>query len=196
MTETTTRSRKKGDRRIEILRAIVLLLQKSNRKRITTKTLASELNLSEAALYRHFASKGQMFSALLDNAESTILSYVNAIETQEKDGLVQANSIAKALILLPQEHPGIVSLLVGDFLASEDASLQEKILLIFNKIRTHLKQALKVALMQGGLSDSFDIEMRVDMLLSLIIGQWTEFCKCGRFKDAALLSREIDFLLS
>lgn len=195
MTETT-RTRKKGDRRIEILRAIVLLLQKSSRKRITTKTLASELNLSEAALYRHFASKGQMFSALLDNAESTILSYVNAIETQEKNGLGQAASIAKALILLPQEHPGIVTLMAGDFLASEDAALQEKILLIFNKIRTHLKQALKIAFMQNEFGEHFDIEMRVDLLLALIIGQWTEFCKSGRVKEAALLSREIDFLLS
>jgi TetR/AcrR family transcriptional regulator len=195
MTETT-RTRKKGDRRIEILRAIVLLLQKSSRKRITTKTLASELNLSEAALYRHFASKGQMFSALLDNAESTILSYVNAIETQEKNGLGQAASIAKALILLPQEHPGIVTLMAGDFLASEDAALQEKILLIFNKIRTHLKQALKIAFMQNEFGENFDIEMRVDLLLALIIGQWTEFCKSGRIKEAALLSREIDFLLS
>jgi TetR/AcrR family transcriptional regulator len=195
MTETT-RTRKKGDRRIEILRAIVLLLQKSSRKRITTKTLASELNLSEAALYRHFASKGQMFSALLDNAESTILSYVNAIETQEKNGLGQAASIAKALILLPQEHPGIVTLMAGDFLASEDAALQEKILLIFNKIRTHLKQALKIAFMQNEFGENFDIEMRVDLLLALIIGQWTEFCKSGRVKEAALLSREIDFLLS
>ena len=56
---------KKGSRAQEILQTLARMLETS-KGRITTAALASELGISEAALYRHFPSKTRMYESLID----------------------------------------------------------------------------------------------------------------------------------
>ena len=60
---------KPGERRIQILQALAAMLEQPGAERITTAALAARLSVSEAALYRHFASKAQMFEGLIDFIE-------------------------------------------------------------------------------------------------------------------------------
>ena len=52
---------KPGERRVQILQTLAGMLELPGADRITTAALAARLEVSEAALYRHFASKAQMF---------------------------------------------------------------------------------------------------------------------------------------
>ena len=66
--EEPERSRKRlkpGERKLQILQAIAGMLEEES-ERITTAGLAARLQVSEAALYRHFASKAQMYEGLLE----------------------------------------------------------------------------------------------------------------------------------
>ena len=185
----------KGARRFDILKAMVSLLQQEGRKKITTKSLASHIGLSEAALYRHFASKAQMYDSLLESVESSLISLINQIEFSENSGLFQAESITASLMLLPNEQPGIVILLVGDFLANEDPRLQSRISLIFDKLKARIKQSLRTAQLQKEVTEDYDVELRSQVLLSTILGHWLMFCRSNLLPEQTQIFDEIKLIL-
>ncbi len=189
-------SKRKPSRKLEILKAMVEMLQHPHQRRITTKELAVRLNLSEAALYRHFASKAQMYDALIDSVESTLMLMINQVEESETSGLSQAYIVATTMISMCRSQPGLPVLLAGDFLASEDERLYKHIELVLNAVRGRFRQCLRIAVMQGEANGDYQVDMRADLLLSLIIGQWTEFCKTGKVKDDDFLSQQIKFIIA
>lgn len=180
MTEEVQNKRtrpKAGERKLEILKALVDLLQSSKQKHITTKTLAAHLGLSEAALYRHFASKAQMYDSLIAYVESAIFTAVNNIKQTTPSGINQSQLIAVTLLDLMRNNPGMVILLCGDFLTAEDARLQQRINLLFDKIHTQLKQSLSLALADREVPETYDVANRATLLGSFILGQWFNFSK-------------------
>ena len=90
----TPRKRPKpGERRIQILQALAAMLEKPGAERVTTAALAAQLQVSEAALYRHFASKAQMFEGLIDFIEQSVFTLINQVAEREGDGAVKAGRI-------------------------------------------------------------------------------------------------------
>ena len=172
-----TRKAKPGERKLDILKALVDLLQSSKQKHITTKVLAAHLGLSEAALYRHFASKAQMYDALIAYVESAVFTAVNQIQQSNPSGMHQARMIATTLISLTRTNPGMVILMCGDFLTQEDERLQHRLNLLFSKLRTQLKQSLSLAVAQMEIFSDYDVQVRSELLFSLILGQWVSFSK-------------------
>lgn len=172
-----TRKAKPGERKLDILKALVDLLQSSKQKHITTKVLAVHLGLSEAALYRHFASKAQMYDALIAYVESAVFTAVNQIHQSNPSGMHQARMIATTLISLTRTNPGMVILMCGDFLTQEDERLQQRLNLLFSKLRTQLKQSLSLAVAQMEIFSDYDVQVRSELLFSLILGQWVSFSK-------------------
>ena len=175
--KTKTRKAKPGERKLEILKALVDLLQSSKHKHITTKVLAAHLGLSEAALYRHFASKAQMYDALIAYVESAVFTAVNQIHQANPSGIHQARLIATTLIGLTHSNPGMVILMCGDFLTQEDERLQQRLNLLFGKLRPQLKQSLNLAVAQMEIFSDYDVQIRSELLFSLILGQWVIFSK-------------------
>src|SRR3954469_4239330 len=77
---------KPGERRGQILQALATMLEQPGAERITTAALAARLDVSEAALYRHFASKAQMFEGLIEFIEQSVFTLVNQIMDREAAG--------------------------------------------------------------------------------------------------------------
>jgi TetR/AcrR family transcriptional regulator len=84
---------KPGERRVQILQTLATMLEQPGAERITTAALAARLEVSEAALYRHFASKAQMFEGLIEFIETSVFTLVNQIVERESAGAVQAQRI-------------------------------------------------------------------------------------------------------
>src|SRR3954468_19963122 len=82
---------KPGERRVQILQALATMLEQPGAERITTAALAARLEVSEAALYRHFASKAQMFEGLLEFIEQSVFTLVNQIVEREPAGKDEAS---------------------------------------------------------------------------------------------------------
>ena len=80
---------KPGERRLRILQTLARMLETPKGERITTAALAARLECSEAALYRHFASKAQMFEGLIEFIEQSLFGVINQITSEEVQGLTQ-----------------------------------------------------------------------------------------------------------
>ena len=135
--------RAKGERRLEILKALAQMLEAPKWERITTAALAGKLGVSEAALYRHFASKAQMYEGLIEFIESSVFSLANRITEDESDGRRQAEKLIEMLLAFAEKNPGMVRVMTGDALMGEHERLQARMNQFFERFESTLKQALR-----------------------------------------------------
>ncbi len=174
---------KPGERKLQILQTIAEMMEQPRGERITTAALAARLELSEAALYRHFASKAQMFEGLIEFIEQTVFGLVNKIATEEQDGLKQVEGILALLLGFAQKNRGMTRVLIGDALVNEDERLQQRINQFLDRIETTLKQSLRIAATQGKLDADADIGAHANLLLCYVAGRWQQFGKSGYTRD-------------
>ena len=174
---------KPGERRLQILQTLAEMLQEPGGERVTTAALAGRMQLSEAALYRHFASKAQMFEGLIEFIESTIFGLINQITSAQPDALLQLRDIVAMLLSFAQRNPGMTRVLVGDALVTEDDRLQSRINQLIDRIETSLRQAFREAIAQERLPAATDASHRAAVVIAFVLGRWLRFAKSG-FKRA------------
>jgi len=167
-----------GQRRLDILRALAEMLEQPKGDKSTTAALARKLGFSEAALYRHFASKAQMFEGLIDFIESTVFGLINQIAERQADGLTQARDIVGMLLHFASQNPGMTRVLIGEALVNEDERLQLRMNQFYDRVELALKQALRVAATEGHGREE-EVAPRAAMLASFVIGRWHRYAKSG-----------------
>ena len=171
-------STKPGQRKLQILQALAGMLEQPKGEKITTAALARRLDVSEAALYRHFASKAQMFEGLIEFIESSVFSLINQIAEREEGGIDQAHAILQMLLAFAANHPGMTRLLIGDALVGEDERLQLRMNQFYDKVELACKQSLRLAVTQGDGTDA-DVNARASLLVSYVAGRWHRFARSG-----------------
>lgn len=179
--EAATRKRPKpGERRVQILQALATMLEQPGAERVTTAALAAKLDVSEAALYRHFASKAQMFEGLIEFVEQTVFGLVNQISEREAQ---PANRLGKTITMLLQfgeKNPGMARVMVGDALVFENERLQQRMNQLFDKLESSFKQSLREAADNAGsATPSVDAQARASALTAFCIGRLQRFARSG-----------------
>jgi TetR/AcrR family transcriptional regulator len=170
---------KTGERKHQILQTLAEMLEQPRAARITTAALAAKMQLSEAALYRHFASKAQMFEGLFEFIETTVFTLVNQIIASEPNGVEQARKIAIMLLTFAERNKGMTRVLSGDALVTEDARLQGRITQITDRIEAVFKQSLRQAVTSGALNPSVEITPLAAALTHVVLGSWLRFAQSG-----------------
>lgn len=170
---------KPGERRVQILQALAAMLEQPGAERITTAALAARLEVSEAALYRHFASKAQMFEGLIDFIEQSVFTLVNQIqERQPGEPVRQAAAIATLLVQFAERNPGMTRVMVGDALVFENERLQQRMNQFFDRIESTLKQCLRDDA-EGSATPTVDAQVRASLLTAFVVGRLQRFARSG-----------------
>lgn len=170
--------RVKGERRLEILKALAGMLEQPKWGKITTAALAEKLDVSEAALYRHFASKAQMYEGLIEFIENSVFTLANKIADDEADGGRQAAKLVEMLLAFAEKNPGMVRVMTGDALVGEHERLQARMNQFFDRFEATLKQALRAAAGE-------DAAGRASVMLRYAIGCLHQYAKSGFAKKPA-----------
>ena len=170
---------KPGERKLQILQVLAAMLEDPKGEKITTAALAAKLECSEAALYRHFASKAQMFEGLIEFIENSLFSVINQISAEEAQGLQQVEHLLALLLNFSQRNRGMTKVLIGDALVNENERLQARINQLLEKIEAAIKQALRVAATQQPLAADADFSALANVLLCFVIGRWQQYVKSG-----------------
>ena len=177
--EKTRKRPRPGERRLQILQVLAEMLQNPRGERVTTAALAAKIDVSEAALYRHFASKAQMFEGLIAFIEQTVFGLINQINQKEEMGMAQVKGIVQMLLVFAEKNPGMVRVLLGDALLQEDDRLQERINQVLDRVEASLKQSLRIAQSQGKDGQADIVSMQAALLMSFVIGRWHRFARSG-----------------
>ncbi len=176
-----------GERREQILQALAAMLEQPGAERITTAALASRLGVSEAALYRHFASKAQMFEALIDFIEQAVFTRMAQIlesgsleGVPPEEGARQAHRVVALVLQFGERNPGLVRVMVGDALVLEHERLQARMNQFFDRIESSLRQCLRPAAgAAGSATPSVDAQVAASVLTAFLQGRLQRFARSG-----------------
>ena len=168
---------KRHNRKQQILEVLALQLEENPGTRITTAGLARTVGVSEAALYRHFASKAKMFEALIDFSEESVFGLINSILAEEKDVTMRCEKIIQLLLGFSERNPGITRVLVGDALVGENERLRERVLHFFERLETQFKQILREANLNDGARLVGSIDSSANQMLAHIEGKMSQFIR-------------------
>ena len=179
--ETPVRKRPRpGERRVQILQTLAGMLEQPGAERVTTAALAAKLDVSEAALYRHFASKAQMFEGLIEFIEQSVFTLVNQITEREDGGVLQGQKIVSVLLQFGERNPGMTRVMVGDALVNENERLVARMNQFFDRIESSLRQVLKSAAEgRGSSTPTVDANAQASVLVSFIIGRLQRYARSG-----------------
>jgi TetR/AcrR family transcriptional regulator len=171
--------KKPGERKLQILQVLAEMLEAPQAEKITTAALAARIEVSEAALYRHFASKAQMYEGLIEFIESTLFSMINRISSDEPAGLEQVRGIAQLLLGFVEKNRGMCRVLTGEALVNENVRLQARVNQLLDRVEASLRQSLRIAAGQGAMPEGVDAGMVANLILALVQGRWQQFVKSG-----------------
>jgi TetR/AcrR family transcriptional regulator len=177
----TIRKRPKpGERRVQILQALATMLEQPGSERITTSALAARLDVSEAALYRHFASKAQMFEGLIEFVEQSVFTLVNQISEREADHAARTRKLVVMVLQFAEKNPGMTRVMVGDALVLENSRLQDRMNQFFDKLESSLKQSLRdAAALAGAATPTVDAQVHASVLVAFMVGRLQRFARSG-----------------
>lgn len=187
-------ARKPGERRLQILQTLAAMLQEPQPEKITTAALAARIGVSEAALYRHFSSKAQMYEGLIEFIEQTLFGLIARITADTPSPVVQVEAILNMLLNFAAKNPGMTRVLIGDALVHENERLQKRINQLHDRIEAQLRQCLRL----GGDKQSELSAPLANLLQCMVVGRWHQFAKSGFTRAPGgdidlLLSRLLDF---
>jgi len=169
-----------GERRVQILETLATMLQEPGAERVTTAALAAKLEVSEAALYRHFASKAQMFEGLIEFIEQSVFTLVNQIVERDTDARVQVQKVLAVLLQFGEKNPGMTRVMVGDALVFENDRLTTRMNQFFERIESQLRQSLRqIAEGSGSQTPTVDAQAQASALTAFAIGRLQRFARSG-----------------
>jgi TetR/AcrR family transcriptional regulator len=177
----TTRKRPRpGERRVQILQMLATMLEQPGAERITTAALAARLDVSEAALYRHFASKAQMFEGLIEFIEGSVFTLVNQLLEREPNPALQARRVATVLLQFGEKNPGMTRVMVGDALVFEHERLNARMNQFFDRVESQLRQSLRAAAEAAGSpTPTVDAQALASALVALVLGRLHRYARSG-----------------
>jgi TetR/AcrR family transcriptional regulator len=171
---------KPGERRIQILQTLAQMLEQPGAERITTAALAAKLSVSEAALYRHFASKAQMFEGLIEFIESSVFTMINQVTEREASGAQQAAKILHVVLQFGEKNPGMTRVMVGDALVFEHERLIARMNQFFDRVESQLRQSLRnAAEAAGSPQPTVDGNAQASTLTALVVGRLQRYARSG-----------------
>ena len=174
---------KTGERKTQILQMLAHMLENPASEKVTTAALAAKLEISEAALYRHFTGKAQMFEGLIEFIEQTLFALVNKITSEEKSGTRQIEAIVGVLLGFAQKNRGMTRVLIGDALVHENERLQARINQLHDRLEAALKQAIRFGVTQQEIAADIDAAACANLILAFVTGRWHQFAKSGFKRD-------------
>lgn len=172
-----------GERKNQILQMLAGMLEKPAHEKVTTAGLAARLDVSEAALYRHFSGKAQMYEGLIEFIEQTLFALINKITSEEKSGTRQIEAIVGVLLGFAQKNRGMTRVLIGDALVHEDDRLQSRINQLHDRLEAAIRQAVRFGVTQQELAPDTDAAACANLIVSFVTGRWHQFAKSGFRRD-------------
>jgi TetR/AcrR family transcriptional regulator len=169
---------KPGERRVQILQTLASMLEKPGAERVTTAALAAKLDVSEAALYRHFASKAQMFEGLIEFIESSVFTLINQIAEREQNASVRISKTIGMLLQFAEKNPGMTRVMTGDALVFEHERLQERMNLLFDKLEASFKQSLR-DLVASSATPTVQAQAQASVLTAFCMGRLQRYARSG-----------------
>ena len=157
-------------RRKQIIDAARKLIIKKGSEQLTVRGIAKEIGLTEAAIYRHFKSKREVLSFLVNNIMDSMLEGGESIAVRNSNSLETLGSILKQHLSDIEQRRGMSFQVIAEIISLGDKNLNqevyEKLTAYINRLRILLRQGVKT----GCISNDLDLNAAAMLLFGMIQG--------------------------
>ena len=121
-----------------------------------------------------------MYEGLIDYIEQAVFSLINQIAEREigASPAERAGKVIQMVMQFAEKNPGLSRVMVGDALVFENARLQQRMNLFFDKIEASLKQILRAhADLSASATATVDAQVSASVLTAFLIGRLQRFVR-------------------
>jgi AcrR family transcriptional regulator len=166
----TDRRQKTDVRQRQIVSAARRLIVKYGSEHVTVRRVAKEIGVSEGAIYRHFKSKRDVLSLLIDDVENTL---IGDIEDYYKPGTDVLDTLEKVIlsdVSSIEQRKGVSFQVIAEIVSLGDKKLSNKAYDVINEYIGHIKNILSEGVKAGIVKQDIDLDAAATLLFSIIQG--------------------------
>ncbi len=184
----------RSNRQQQIIHESIKLIHTKGIQGLTIKNLSKAIDLTEAAIYRHFKSKDEILAAILDDFTASLKQYCQSVLISEISAREKLKQILNRLTQVFCENPEIVSVIFSDEIFKNKEILYNKIIQIIS-----LNNQFFVKIVEEGQASN---EIRQDItsgeIAVIIMGSFRMIVKNWQLKKQSysLKTRSDEFLES
>ena len=158
-------------RQRQIIEAARSLIVKYGSEHLTVRRIAKEVEISEAAIYRHFRNKRQILAYLIDYIKE---SWVNEIEdgfaSGDRSTLEILESVLRSHFSAISQRRGISFQVIAEIISFGDKRLNKKALDAISEYVKRVKQLLSQAAEAGEIKKDVDLDAAANLLFGMVQG--------------------------
>ncbi len=181
------------ERKSEIVEATLRLADKLGPDRLATGQIAEAVGLTQAALFRHFPKKQDLWEAVATRIGEKFQQRWLAVERQPAEPVAQLHGIVAAQLRLIQSVPAIPAILFSRELHVENRALRVIFAEFMKSFHLRIERLIAAAQRKGTLRDDFDAADAAFLVIGLVQGLVLRWSVSGRNFD---LPAEAERLLS
>ncbi len=179
--------------KLRILQAVAALLEDPSTK-ITIQNIARRVHVTDAAIYRHFRAKEDIFASLADYMDSNFMAPLNAVQHESTDTAQRLHAVFNQYMVFFEGHPGLARLFLGHG-ATEAPGIPERIRQLNARIRSQIAQILRYGQATHSLMPGIEPEQAAELFYGLIVAsamaqaydlpqitpesRWQAFCRAA-----------------
>ena len=158
-------------RQQQIIDAAAILIFKYGSEHLTVKKIATEVGISEAAIYRHFKSKRSIISFLLTHIEEVLLRDISSETVANNPMTLEIiEKIIGTHFSMISMRKGISFQVIAEIISLGDKKLNKQASLTIDKYISRLKELLTDGVRDGAVRPDIDLESSATLLFAMIQG--------------------------
>ena len=153
-------------RQLEIIAAAGQLISEDGYAKLTTKRLAERMHFSEAALYRHFASKEDILVKMLELLTASVQERMEAVAAQEEKPDMRLRAMFDSHFTYFKAHPEYLMAIFATNFMEPSPVIDTAIKNLMEVMRHHLRAVVSA----GQKAGTFTRVIPTDMLVQIVMG--------------------------
>ncbi|MCF6159540.1 MAG: TetR/AcrR family transcriptional regulator [wastewater metagenome] len=149
---------------VEIIRKIISL---KGIEHVTISEIAGEMGTTKGAIYRHFKSKRDILSLLIDNVEETLMEAIDSAMADE-DPVQSLKNILLAQLTLAKNRRKTSFMIIMGAMQFSDPFIRKKILKLIQKYLRKIENLLISGIKLGSVKKDIDPKMAATVFMGLI----------------------------
>lgn len=160
-------------RQLQLAEAARKIITGQGMEHLTIDTLASEVGVSEGAIYRHVRSKQEVLLLVLDDVERTWLDAASRAEQESARPLEKLESLFKGHLSRTERRRGVSFLVLNETLRLGDRELRSRAASIVEGYLSAVRRLLEEGQRAGEVRRDLDVQLAARLFLGMVQGNVT-----------------------
>lgn len=157
-------------RQKEIVSAARKLIVKYGSEHVTVRRIAQEIGVSEGAIYKHFKSKREVLSLLVEDIEDTLIADIDNNYSDEIDSIKILEKIVIDHVSAIEQRKGVTFQVIAEIISLGDKKLNKKIYEVINKYLDRIKGIFADGVKTGVIRPDMDLDAAARLFFSMTQG--------------------------